>query len=250
MPSSPTAALAAVLTLAAQIAWAGEPPVATPPPDPAAAPGAAAPIDCPLHAKGVEASQLKPFAETEKYIEFLERKDRAGWQRPDELIASLHLAGGETVFDVGAGSGYFAFRFARALPKGRVVAVDVDPEMVRHVHHRVMSEGLRNLRVVLADQADPTVDATADLVFVCDVLHHVAGPEAWLRILFAEMKPGARLVLVEFKEGPLPQGPPEAMKLSRARQTALLTAAGFALASEDLALLPYQSVQIYQRPAR
>jgi 2-polyprenyl-3-methyl-5-hydroxy-6-metoxy-1,4-benzoquinol methylase len=91
------------------------------------------------------------------------------------------------------------------------------------------------------------VDARADLVFLCDVLHHVQAREAWLGRLFAQMRPGARLVLVEFKEGPLPEGPPEAMKILRARQTALVRGAGFELVSEDLALLPYQSLQIYRR---
>jgi predicted methyltransferase len=179
----------------------------TPPSHPAAAPPHGTAIECPLRGKGVEASHLQPFAETERYIEHLERADRAAWQKPEALIASLRLAGTETVADVGAGSGYFTFRFARALPKGRVV------------------------------------DATADLVFVCDVLHHVEAREAWLGRLFAEMKPGARLVLVEYKEGPLPQGPPESMKLSRAQVASLARGAGFEPVSEDLARLPYQVVQ-------
>ena len=61
------------------------------------------------------------------WVDRLERADREAWQRPDEVVAALGLTGGETVFDVGAGSGYFTFRFARALPRGRVVAVDDRP---------------------------------------------------------------------------------------------------------------------------
>ncbi len=207
------------------------------------------PIDCPLHAKGVSPDTLRPLADTERYIEFLERPDRARWQKPDDVVAALHLTGSETLADVGAGSGYFTFRFARALPRGKVIATDIDPEMVRHVHHKVMSEGIANVRAVLADPADPTVDATADVVFVCDVLHHVQGREAWLARLSSEMRPGARLVVVEFKEGKLPEGPPEGAKIPRAKLTAMLRDAGFVLRSEDAKLLPYQLLLVLEKPA-
>jgi predicted methyltransferase len=88
------------------------------------------PIECPLHKQGVDPSHLKPFADVEKYIAFLERPDRAAWQKPDAVVAALGLAGTETVVDLGAGSGYFTFRFARALGAGKVVASDIAPEMI------------------------------------------------------------------------------------------------------------------------
>ena len=88
-------------------------------------------IDCPLRRAGVDPSQLRPFAEVEKYIAFLDRPDRAAWQRPDEVVAALGLHGDETVLDLGAGSGYFSFRLARAVPRGKVVATDLEPEMIR-----------------------------------------------------------------------------------------------------------------------
>jgi SAM-dependent methyltransferase len=206
------------------------------------------PIDCPLHKKGVSTDALRPFAETEKYIEFLERSDRARWQKPDEVVAALHLAGTETLADVGAGSGYFTFRFAKALPKGTVVATDIDPEMVRHIHHKVLAEGIDNVRVVLADPKDPTVDPTADVVFVCDVIHHVDRRDAWLRRMFTEMKGGAKLVVVEFKEGELPEGPPESVKIPKAKLTAMFGAAGFTLANDDPKLLPYQTFLVFEKP--
>jgi cyclopropane fatty-acyl-phospholipid synthase-like methyltransferase len=112
----------------------------------------------------VSADALHPFADTETYIEFLERPDRAVWQKPDEVVSALHLAGTETLVDVGAGSGYFTFRFAKVLPKGKVIAVDVQPEMVRHIHHKVITEGITNVQAVLADPTDPSVDPSADVV--------------------------------------------------------------------------------------
>lgn len=208
----------------------------------------AAPIDCPLHRKNVDPAALRPFSETEKWIEFLDKPDRAAWQRPDEVVAALHLAGTETLVDVGAGSGYFTFRFAKALPRGTVVATDIDPEMVRHIHRRVMTEHLSNVRVVLAKPEDPSVPAGADVVFVCDVLHHVQRPEAWLRKAFDEMKPGAKLVVIEFKEGKLPQGPPESLKIPRAQLVGRLQRAGFSLAGDRPDLLPYQTFLTFEKP--
>jgi SAM-dependent methyltransferase len=206
------------------------------------------PIDCPLRRAGVDPSALHPFAEAEAYIAFLERADRAGWQRPEAVVAALGLSGRELVADYGAGSGYFTFRLARALPAGRVRAIDVQPEMVRHVHHRALSEGVANVEARLATADDVQLSGDEDLVFVCDVLHHVPDRAGLLRTLFAAMKPDARLVLLEFREGELPQGPPESVKIPRAALLSLATDAGFALAVEHADLVPYQHVLEFRRP--
>ena len=206
------------------------------------------PIDCPLHKMGVEPAHLRPFQSVEKYIAFLERPDRAAWQKPDAVVTALGLDSGETVFDLGAGSGYFTFRLAKAVPRGKVIAGDTEPEMIRHIHHKAMSAGVRNIEVALIKPDDPTVPAGADLVFVCDVLHHVADRPAWLARLVAEMKPGARLAVIEFKKGKLPQGPPESAKLGRAQILALIKTAGLALASERADLLPYQILLVFRKP--
>jgi ubiquinone/menaquinone biosynthesis C-methylase UbiE len=221
-----------------------------PAPQPTAArPGADASlpaIECPLAKLGH--AHLRPFEETEKYIAFLERADRAVWQRPDAVVAALGLRGNETVVDVGAGSGYFAFRFAAALSRGSVVASDIDPEMVRHMHHKSMVEGITNLRAVLGKADDPEIPPQADLVFVCDVLHHVADPGAWLGKLAGAMRPGARLTLIEFREGKLPEGPPEGVKMARAELMRLVTGVGLKLESDQPDLLPYQSFLIFRKP--
>lgn len=205
------------------------------------------PIDCPLRKQGLDPAHLLPFEDTAKYIAFLERPDRAAWQKPDAVVTALGLTGKETVVDVGAGSGYFSFRLARAVPEGKVIALDVDPEMIRHIHHKTMTEGVRNAQVALAKPDDPGVPAEADLVFMCDVLHHIQDRPAWLAKLAAQMHKGARLALVEFKEGKLPEGPPEAMKLSRAQLVALATGAGLVLDSERPELLPYQTFLVFHK---
>ncbi len=211
--------------------------------------GAAAPIDCPLKAAGHDPAGLQPFEDSAAYIAFLEKEDRASWQKPEALIEALSLARDGVVVDLGAGSGYFAFRFAAALPEGSVEALDVSPEMVRHVHHRMMTEGTPNLRAGIVDKTAPKFRADADLVFVCDVLHHVEDPAAWLRGVADQMKAGARLGLVEFKAGQLPEGPPEALKIPKARLLELVAEAGLTLAADHAELLPYQEVLVFEKRA-
>jgi len=242
------AALAGCRSAPAASAAAPSPAESAPTPAPAAHDPAHPPIDCPLHGHGVDAASMRPFEDVEKYIAFLERPERAVWQKPDEVVAALGLRGDETVVDVGSGSGYFAFRFARALPRGRVFAQDVELEMVRHVHHKATAEGVENVQALLGRTDDPRLPAGVDVVFMCDVLHHVADRPAWLAKLAGEMKSGARLALVEFKEGKLPEGPPESMKLPRAELLRLGAEAGFVLREEKTDLLPYQTFLVFAKP--
>jgi ubiquinone/menaquinone biosynthesis C-methylase UbiE len=217
--------------------------------DPASAPDPShATIDCPLHKAGVDPAHLRPFEDVEKYIAFLDRADRAAWQKPDDVVAALGLRGAETVVDLGAGSGYFTFRLAGALPHGKVIAADTEAEMIRHIHHKAMTEGVRNVQPLLIQPDDPQIPSEADLVFVCDVLHHVADRPAWLAKLAGEMKSGARLVMIEFKEGNLPEGPPADAKIPRTQLVELVTKSGFVLEAERKDLLPYQLFLFFKKP--
>ena len=204
-------------------------------------------IDCPLRKAGEDPSGLRPFAEVEKYIAFLDRPDRARWQKPDEVVTALELQGNETVFDLGAGSGYFSFKLAQAVPRGKVVAADLEPEMIRHIHHKAMAAGITNLAPVIIKADDPQVPGDADYVFVCDVLHHVQYRAGWLKKMSSEMKPGARLVLVEFKEGKLREGPPESVKIPRKQIIELVSQAGLPLEAEKADLLPYQVFLVFRK---
>ena len=197
---------------------------------------------------GINPHDLKPFAEVEKYIEFLERPDRRRWQKPAEVVSALGLQGDETVVDLGAGSGYFTFRFAEALPRGRVVALDVEPEMARHIHHKAMAEGVSNVEVQVADPEAPKLPPGADVVFICDVLHHVQRRSQWLKSLHDQMPSGSRLVLVEFKAGDLPEGPPEAVKVPKGVLITLVQEAGFRLQRDEPKLLPYQEYLAFEKP--
>lgn len=205
------------------------------------------PIECPLRKAGINPHDLKPFEEVEKYIAFLERKDRAEWQKPDAVVKALGLQGNEVLVDVGAGSGYFSLRFAKALPKGRVFALDTQAEMVRHVHHRAIRERVSNVQGQVIKPDDPAIPSAADIVFICDVLHHVQDRPAWLKKLGAQMPNGAKLVLIEFKTGKLPEGPPEQLKIPKDELVELCKDAGFKLEEDKSNLLPYQEFLVFAR---
>ena len=199
------------------------------------------PVDCPLKKQGVNAHDMKPFEDVKKYIDFLERKDRDEWQKPGKVISAINLKGNEVLADIGAGSGYFTFRLLTMLPRGKVIAIDAEPGMVRHIHHKVKTAGIRNIEVLLASYDDPHAPKAADIVFVCDVLHHVKKRDEWVSKLYKEMKPSSKLVLIEFKEGSIPEGPPASLKISSKEMLSLLTNAGFTLIKHDMQLLPYQN---------
>jgi SAM-dependent methyltransferase len=206
------------------------------------------PIDCPLRKAGINPHGLKPFKDVQKYIQMLERPDRKIWQKPDAVVKALGLKGNETVADIGSGSGYFTFRIAKQLPRGKVFAIDVEAEMIRHIHHNTMMKGIKNIHVVFAEKDDPKVPGGVDLVFVCDVLHHVGKRKLWLRRLFQSLKKGAKVVIIEFKAGKLPKGPPESLKIPKKALVTMFTKSGFKFAGEKPKLLPYQEFLIFQKP--
>ncbi len=205
------------------------------------------PIDCPLRKKGIVHDHAKPFEQTDRYIDFLERKDRIKWQKPDTVIETLNLRGDEKIADIGAGSGYFSFPFASSVPQGKVYAIDIDPEMIRYVHHKAMMNDIKNIEAVLAEPDDPKVPSDSDIVFICDVLHHIENKSLWLKKIYDQMKKGARLVLIEFKEGDLPEGPPEKIKISQKEIIAKVNRVGFTRSSTDNMLLPYQTFFVFKK---
>jgi len=85
------------------------------------------------------------------YIGALEDPRRDTYQKPQEVLAALDLKAGETIADIGAGSGYFTFRIAHHVgPKGRVYAVDVSPDMIRHINRRIRELKIKNVVSILA----------------------------------------------------------------------------------------------------
>lgn len=187
-----------------------------------------------------------PFDDVDEYIRHLERSERAKWQKPDEVIAWLGLKGDETLVDVGAGSGYFAFRFAKVLPGGKVVATDIEQGMLDHIQAQAAKASVANLTTALATAADPKIPPGTDIVFVCNVYHHIPDRAAWLAKAKLQMRPGTKLVFLEFTADS-PMGPPADIRLSPEALTTELTEAGFSRSGLNTELLPYQYAAVFER---
>jgi ubiquinone/menaquinone biosynthesis C-methylase UbiE len=182
------------------------------------------------------------------YIQALEDPGRDAWQKPQEVMEKLALKPGERVADLGAGSGYFTVRFARAVgPAGKVFAVDIDGEMLAYVERRAREEQLANIQTILAEPHDPKLPAaSADLIFICDTLHHISKRADYYPLLARALKPGGRLVDIDFEKRDLPLGPPLAMKIAKPQVVKEVEPAGFRLIQE-FDFLKYQYFLVFQR---
>jgi ubiquinone/menaquinone biosynthesis C-methylase UbiE len=179
------------------------------------------------------------------YIKALDDPKRDAYQKPHEVMEALAIREGEVVADIGAGSGYFAFRVAKHVgPRGRVYAVDVSPEMIRHLHARVRDAGLLNVSPILAPPDDPLVPEPVDRFLIVDVWHHVEDQAAYLERLKKLLKPGGQVVMIDFHKREMPVGPPPAMKIAREDLLKQMTAHGFRLAAEHT-FLPYQYFLVF-----
>ena len=95
------------------------------------------------------------FENAEFWAKDFDNPARDAWQEPDRVLAALELQPKMVVADIGAGTGYFAVRLARAVPDGQVIATDIEPDLIRYMTERAAREGLANLRAVLTPPADP-----------------------------------------------------------------------------------------------
>ncbi len=179
---------------------------------------------------------------------WLERQEREREERTDLLLAALALQPGMVVADIGAGTGYLARRMAPAvMPGGKVWAVDVQPEMVSLLQASVRRSGLTQIEPRLGAVDDVKLPAGAvDLAILVDVYHELAFPNEVLSSVMKALKPGGRLVFVEYKAED-PRVPIKALhKMSEAQIRR--EAAAFALDWErTVSTLPWQHVVVFRK---
>jgi SAM-dependent methyltransferase len=131
---------------------------------------------------------------------WLERPDRAEEERPDLLVAALALSAGMNVADVGAGSGYLSKRIAPRIAPGKLYAVDVQAQMVELLKQLSSQPGMLNVVPVLASPDSVNLQTVSiDLAVMVDVYHELSQPQEILRSVINSLKPGGRLVLVEYR---------------------------------------------------
>lgn len=193
------------------------------------------------------ATAFHSFADVGYWSKVFDDPKRDAWQKPRELVAALALQPGQTVADLGAGTGYFSRYLADAVgPDGTVLAVEIEPTLVAYLRDRAQRDATANLVPVLASTDNPRLPAAGvDLVLIADTYHHLDHRRRYLPQLHRALRRGGRIAVVDWKSGTLSEGPPPDHKLPREQVIDEMRAAGFTLA-EDHDILPYQYVLVFR----
>jgi SAM-dependent methyltransferase len=186
------------------------------------------------------------FSDAERWAHVFDDPERDRWQKPHEVIQALALAREARIADLGAGTGYFAARLAKMLPRGRVYAVDIEPDMVRYLGERAKREGLSNVLALKGEPEDPKLPEKVDLVLLVDVYHHVENRIDYFRRLSGYLRSGGRVAVIDFRLDAL-RGPPRAARVAPETVKAEMNSAGYALSAE-YGFLPDQYFLVF-RPA-
>ena len=199
---------------------------------------------------GVHPISGRVFADVMSYrgASWLDREERDIEEAPDAAIDALELKPGLVVADVGAGSGYMTVRMAeRVGATGRVYATDIQPQMITLLQERLTQENIANVIPVLGLVDDPKLpEGAVDLVLLVDVYHEFAEPQKMLRGLRSALKPGGRLVLLEYRKEDRSIPILEAHKMSVAQAKLEVEAEGFTLSRVD-SRLPRQHVLVFTK---
>jgi ubiquinone/menaquinone biosynthesis C-methylase UbiE len=179
---------------------------------------------------------------------WLERPEREAEERTDLLLDNLPLEPDDVIVDLGAGTGYFSLPMAGRVPQGRVLAVDIQQEMLDIVTRRARSAGIDNLSTVLATETDPGLPAaTVDLMLMVDAYHEFSHPLEVMTGVVRALKPGGRVVLIEYRAED-PRVPIlELHKMSQAQARREMAAVGLEWV-ESRDVLPQQHFMIFRKP--
>jgi predicted methyltransferase len=167
------------------------------------------------------------FSDVQHFARDFDAKTRDAWQKPEDVLRLLSVQRGQRVADLGAGTGYFLAPLCDAVgPRGHVLALDAEPNMVQHLAQRIASEQRTNAEARQVTEGDPGLaEGSVDRILVVNAWHHLEGRLAYAAKLARALAPGGVLGIVDFDvESDI--GPPPAMRLSAAQVAAELRAAG------------------------
>ncbi|MCM2373781.1 class I SAM-dependent methyltransferase [Aporhodopirellula aestuarii] len=153
---------------------------------------------------GINDNFKKPELNVDEWMAKLEVESREVYAARDEVIKACEIKAGERIADVGAGTGFYSRLFARKTGwDGWVYSVDIAPNFLQHIAARATADGIENLTTVLCTDVSVRLPPeSVDLVFICDTYHHFEQPTASLASIFRALKPGGRLVLIDFERVP------------------------------------------------
>src|SRR6187551_2929158 len=164
----------------------------------------------------------------EEWIKTLDGTTRVASLKIDEVVAAMRLQPGQTVADIGAGSGLLSVPAAKAVgPRGRVFAVEIDADFFPAIKKRADDNDVANIQTVLGSFTDPKLPVTTvDVAFFHDVLHHVENRGEYLKTLARYLSPTGRIVVVDFEGGKGPHAEQPELQVSREQLATWMAAAG------------------------
>jgi cyclopropane fatty-acyl-phospholipid synthase-like methyltransferase len=184
------------------------------------------------------------FSDADSWAKAFDDPERDRWQKPHEVIMALKLAPDAKVADIGAGTGYFATRLARMIPKGRIYAVDLEPAMVEYLAERAKREGLDNLVAVQAKSDSAALPEGVDRVLLVDTYHHIGDRIVYFKRLRDSLKPDGEVAIIDFTaESPI--GPPKSERISARKVAEEMTLVGYAQVAQH-GFLPNQYFLLFK----
>jgi len=180
--------------------------------------------------------------------DWLERPERIEEERPDEVVTSMALRPSDVIADIGAGTGYFSFRFAKVLTTGEVLAVDLQPEMLEIIERRKRELKISNVRGVRSTARDVNLPSgSIDVAFFADVYHEFEWPREMMESIVRALKPGGRVVQIEYR-GEDPEVPIKKIHKMTVEQCRREMAAVGLVWKETKDFLPWQHFIVYVKP--
>lgn len=196
------------------------------------------------HPQGKPDHMQHRFDDPERYAKSFDDPARDNWQMPARVIDVLSLPPNASVADIGAGTGYFSVRLAKAVPRGTVYAVDIEPSMLEHIRKRAVGEGVKNLVTVRASDTSPNLPRPVDVVIIVDTYHHLPSRPTYFRELTKSLTPGGRVAIIDFRKDS-PEGPPAEFRFEADQIIDEMSQAGYQLdARHDF--LPRQHFLVFR----
>ncbi|HEV2296208.1 MAG TPA: class I SAM-dependent methyltransferase [Tepidisphaeraceae bacterium] len=179
---------------------------------------------------------------------WLERPKRDAEENTTGLVNAIELRPTDVVADIGAGTGYYTFRLAPKVPQGKVLAVDIQQEMLDLLTAAAAKREVTNVEPILGTTSDPKLpEAGVDVVLMVDAYHEFDHPREMMEAIVRALKPGGRVVLVEFRaEDPAVRIKP-LHKMSEVQAVKEMTAAGLKHV-QTLGVLPKQHLMVFEKP--
>jgi precorrin-6B methylase 2 len=181
-------------------------------------------------------------------IPWLDRPQREDEENPPKVLEALELKGGEIVADLGAGTGYYTFRIAPKVgEKGKVLAVEIQDEMIAELRKRIEKQKVANVEIIKGTEMDPNLPkAGVDLLLMVDVYHELAFPYEVMMAVRKALKPGGRVVFVEFRKEDPKVPIKEVHKMSEEQIRKEMAVVGLAHL-KTVETLPWQHIAIFTK---